>query len=211
MLTTKVKASEIANLTDARYFAALEVEWLCFNLEKGAEAYIEPENVMAIKEWVEGPKIVGTFGMQSVEYIQSAISTIGLDAIQLGHFAEMSQILRLRDATIIKEVFIGDQLDTSEIGKHVFMHSDYVNVFALKGTITWASIRENASQVAFLKKICTDYDVIIDFEFKAAEVNELLQAISPLGINVKGGEEEAVGVKSYDELDDLFENIIIEN
>ena len=211
MLTTKVKASEIANLTDARYFAALEVEWLCFNLEKGTESYIEPQNVMAIKEWVEGPKIVGTFGMHSVEYIQSAISTIGLDAIQLSHFAEMSQLLMLRDTTIIKEVFIGDQLDTEEIRKHIFMHSDYVNVFSLKGTVAWSSIKENSSQVAFLKKICTDYDIIIDFEFKAKEVNELLHAITPLGINVKGGEEEAVGVKSYDELDDLFENIIIEN
>ncbi len=211
MLITKVKASEIANLTDARYFAALEVEWLCFNLEKGAESYIEPQSVMAIKEWVEGPKIVGTFGMQSVEYVQQAITMIGLDAIQLGHFVPIGQIMMLRDTPIIKEIFIGDQLNTDEIGEHIFMHADYINAFSLKGSVTWASIKENSSQVAFLKKICTDYDIIVDFEFKASEINELLHAISPLGINVKGGEEEAVGVKSYDELDDLFENIIIEN
>jgi phosphoribosylanthranilate isomerase len=211
MLTTKVKASEIANLTDARYFAALEVEWLCFNLEQGAESYIEPQSVMAIKEWVEGPKIVGTFGMQSTEYIQQAISTIGLDAIQLGHFVPISQIMMLRDTPIIKEVFIGDQLNMDEIGEHIFMHSAYISAFSLRGSVTWASIKNNSLQVDFLKKICADYDIIIDFEFKAEEVNELLHTISPLGINVKGGEEEAVGVKSFEEMDDLFENIIIEN
>lgn len=211
MLITKVKASEIANLTDARYFAALEVEWLCFNLEKGTESYIEPQTVMAIKEWVEGPKIVGTFGLQSTEYIQQAVATIGLDAIQIGHFVPINQILMLRDTPIIKEVFVGDQLNTDEIGEHIFMHSAYIHAFSLKGSVTWSSIKENSFQVAFLKKMCTDYNIIIDFEFKAEEVLELLQAISPLGINVKGGEEEAVGVKSFDELDEIFEHIIIEN
>lgn len=210
MLTTKVKASEIANLTDARYFAALEVEWLCFNLEQGTETYIEPNTIIAIKEWIEGPKIVGTFGMQTTEYIQQAVSTIGLDAIQLGHFAQMNQILTLKDVPIIKEVFIGEQLNTDEIGEHIFMYSTYVSSFSLRGSVSWTSIKENPSQVAFLKKLCADYDIIIDFDFKANEVNELLHAISPLGINVKGGEEEAVGVKSFDELDELFENIIIE-
>ncbi len=65
MLKTLVKASNITNLTDARYFSALEVEWLGYHLEKGAETYIEPQNIIAIKEWVEGPKTVGEFGLQS--------------------------------------------------------------------------------------------------------------------------------------------------
>jgi phosphoribosylanthranilate isomerase len=209
MLITKVKASEITSLTDARYFAALEVEWLCFNLEMGTDAYIEPQSVMAIKEWVEGPKTVGTFGMQDTKYIQQAISTIGLDAVELGHFAPIEQILMLRDTPIIKEIFVGNELDTDEIQEHLFMQSDYVQAFTLRGTVSWSNIKKNLSQVAFLKKICRDYPIIIAFEFKADEVLELIDSIAPLGINVTGGEEEAVGIKSFDELDELFENIII--
>ena len=49
----------ITNLTDARYFSAWEVEWLGFNLSQGEENAISPLQVAAMREWVEGPKIVG--------------------------------------------------------------------------------------------------------------------------------------------------------
>ena len=74
----------------------------------------------------------------------------------------------------------------------------------------WHSIKENPSQIAFLKKICKTNDIIIGFDFKANEVEEILTTIMPTGIQVTGGEEEAIGVKSFDELDALFESIIIE-
>jgi len=50
MLKIKVKASQITNLTDARYFAAWEVEWLGFNFDEGSAHYIPPVEMKAIKE-----------------------------------------------------------------------------------------------------------------------------------------------------------------
>ena len=38
---------------------------------------------------------------------------------------------------------------------------------------------------------------------------EILEIPNLQGINVKGGEEEKVGVKSFDELDEIFEAIEI--
>lgn len=211
MLKTKVKASDITNLTDARYFAALEVAWLSFNLQAGTPSSIELGDFMAIKEWVEGPTIVGAFDFQETEYIQAAIQQLELKAIQLGHFAPIAQVMALQGTPILKEIMIENALNQDEIQEHLFMYKSYVDVFILKGSVAWKDIQNSRSEIAFLKKICSDYRIIIDFQFEAAEVEALLTAIEPEGISVKGGEEEAVGIKSFDELDDLFDNLVLED
>jgi len=53
MLKIKVIADNILNLTDARYFAALGVDYLAFNLDN-----INPQSIREIKEWVEGVKVL---------------------------------------------------------------------------------------------------------------------------------------------------------
>lgn len=210
MLKTLVKASQITNLTDARYFAALEVEWLGFHLDKGNETYIEPQTVVAIKEWVEGPKIVGEFGMQDVDFIKEAVEKMDLDVVQLGHFSPVSHAMMLPNTPIIKEFVLEERFDMDAVAEHLFMFSDYVETFILSGRLKWSSIKEHTISIEFLREICKKYQVIIAFDIEAEDVLGLLQNIRPYGIGVTGGEEEAVGVKSFDELDELFEKIEIE-
>ena len=62
MLKLKIKANDITNLTDARYFAAKEATWLTFNFVEKTPTYIEPMTARAIFEWVEGVEIVGSAG-----------------------------------------------------------------------------------------------------------------------------------------------------
>ena len=93
MLKTRIKASQVTNLTDSRYFAAREVEWLGFNLDAGTENFIHPQNIKAIKEWLEGPKIVGEFGMQDSNEIKAAIDFLGLDVIQVGMYADTGSLV----------------------------------------------------------------------------------------------------------------------
>ncbi|MBP6828235.1 MAG: N-(5'-phosphoribosyl)anthranilate isomerase, partial [Saprospiraceae bacterium] len=78
-----IKASRITNLTDARYFAAKEVDFLGFNLEEGTEDYLDPIYMKAIREWVEGPQIVGEFSAGSADVVREYASFFGLDAVQI--------------------------------------------------------------------------------------------------------------------------------
>ncbi len=91
MLTIRVKAGSITHLTDARYFAALGVEWLGINLD----ALHDPvQDYKEIVDWVEGPIIVpesaeyspvdwdGFVQMFQPKLIQSKIPT-AYDAIQI--------------------------------------------------------------------------------------------------------------------------------
>lgn len=207
MLSTRVHANHITNLTDARYFAALEVTALGFNLEQGTDTYMPPQQLIAIKEWVEGPQIIGQFGMQPVETIQEAVTTIGLDGVQLGHFAPVDHAMRLPDVTVIKEIVMEEVLDRTYLEQQLFTFGSYVDRFILTGRFQWKTLAGNPHDVAFMRQCCQDYRIVVAFDFDAAELPALLSGIEPYGIGVTGGEEEAVGVKSFDELDDLFEHI----
>jgi len=57
-----IKASNIANLTDARYFAAMLVDFLDFRLDLSHDDRLSPVEYHGIKAWVEGPTIVANVG-----------------------------------------------------------------------------------------------------------------------------------------------------
>jgi phosphoribosylanthranilate isomerase len=204
MLKTRIKASQITNLTDARYFAARDVEWLGFNLDPGTENFIHPQNIKAIKEWLEGPKIVGEFGMQDSNEINAAIDFLNLDAVQVGMFADTS-LLELKDATLIKEIVIENDTDYYDLRTTLESESSSVDIFLLnysKNNLSWNSI---TSKHSTLKDLCNRFKIILSIDFELDQLNELLQTVQIHGLSLKGGEEEKVGFKSYDELDDILD------
>ena len=82
-LKTKVKAEAINNLSDARYFAAMGVSWLGFSLDLSKKTNLEPETIREIIQWVQGPKIVGEFGLQPESHILEMAEQLELDYIQI--------------------------------------------------------------------------------------------------------------------------------
>ena len=102
MLKIKVKASDITNLTDARYFAAKEVEWLSFNFTEGVVGYIQPMKARAIFEWVEGVKIVGEFNNMTGDEINFYTEGWSLQTVQVGHFTPVDEVMKIKNVPIIK-------------------------------------------------------------------------------------------------------------
>lgn len=212
MLITKVKASAITNLTDARYFAAKEVEWLGFNLESDTENYIEPKVMKAIKEWVDGVKIVGEFNLPDLPTIQSAIDLLAIDQLQVGPFADHNTLKQASEkVAVIQEVIIETTSDPDFIRSIFDQNQSYVQHFILnfsKNRISWENIKQG-HPLAFdlLKEWNTEYNLLLDMDFNDENINEILESLKPTGICLKGGEEEKVGYKSFDELDDIFDEI----
>lgn len=213
MLKTQVKASSVTNLTDARYFAAWEVKWLGFNLDANAEDYIPPVNMKAIKEWVDGVEVVGEFGMQSAEEIQQAANLLEIKTIQVGMFADIALVKSLSDLSVIKEIVIESTMSDSELMDQIKDFAPYCEHFLLdfdKNGFSWGDLKnENIFSVDFIKNICQSYSILIGISCPPEELDSLLLELKPTGIHVKGGEEEQVGMKSFDELDEVFEAIEI--
>ena len=211
MLKTKLKASAVTNLTDARYFAAWEVEWLGFCLDPQAENYIPPRDMKAMKEWVDGVKIVGEFDLQSAEEIRSAIDLLELDAIQVGPFTEVDTLMDLQSSVpVIKElIFSRDtSIETIESSLEQFAaHTAYFLFNFDKNGLSLEHLSAAGATISYtwLKEICEQYPVLLSISIAPEQLESLLSDVRLEGLNVVGGEEEKVGYKSFDELDELFE------
>lgn len=203
----QIKAGAVTNLTDARYFAAREADWLGFCLDPADNDYVEPLQVKAIKEWVEGPMIVGEFGMQPVDEIQTLAAQIGLEAIQLGMFATPDQARALQQWTILKEWIIEDVSQLTSLDPELEAFAPFSAAMILnlsKNNIFWEQLSaENVLPV--LARYCQSYPIYLDMPLSPHTLSALLPALPLSGLQLKGGAEEKTGYKSFDELDAILD------
>ncbi|MEK7254591.1 MAG: N-(5'-phosphoribosyl)anthranilate isomerase [Bacteroidota bacterium] len=209
MLKVKIKASAVSNLSDARYFAARGAEWLGFRLETGVEGSLSLPAAKAIKDWVDGVKIVGEFDFSSPPAMLEAAETLGLDAVQVGMFATKNELASLNGIPVFKEVIVQPGASEEELASHLRQFSPACEFFLLdfvKAGFTWQDLKQNRPlPLRFLQETCQNYPVILSLDFAPGELDEMLETLKPAGLNLTGGDEEKVAFKSYDELDEIFD------
>lgn len=152
MLTRKVIATNVTNLTDARYFAARGIDFILLDLGS-----INIDTVAEIKEWIEGPQI-----LLLVDH--AALSTIDEAIIRIAPYA------------------------MSAASPDVLAEMQY-----LQGHITffsWSLTSIHLEGIAYVP-------------FESAKGLEDID--SSHGLILSGGDEDAVGVKDFDHLDELLE------
>ena len=213
MLKINIKASQITSLTDARYFAAKEVTWLSFNFVEKDASYIDPMVARAMFSWVEGPIIVGEFDYISAEEINFYGDNWGLKAIQVGFFTPLSIVREIKRIPVIKEFRIEEFTNPDFLRKELLAFLPYVEAFQLnfdKNGITWKDIKNPSSMLTVedLKNLCADFNIILSIDFEPFMLSEI-EELKPYGLNVKGSAEERVGVKSFDEIDEVFDALEI--
>lgn len=81
MSRPKIIATQISNLTDARYFAAQGVDFLLFD-----SSVINIEKMIEIREWIEGPAILLAVQPGHVERLDEYILRIGAIAIDTTNY-----------------------------------------------------------------------------------------------------------------------------
>lgn len=214
MLKTKVKASQVTNLTDGRYFAAWEVEWVGFNFELGTDTYVDIQKMKEIRNWLEGPKFVGEFGLTNAETIRETAIFLELDFVQINHFTEVEVIKAIADIPIIKEVLVLKDMDNSNIQDTIRTFNPYVQHFLLdftKNGISWEEIKnDECLDFNILKQICQEFSIILSVDLTTDNLTEVMETLNPYGLNLTGGEEEKVGYKSFDDIDEIIEALYIE-
>ncbi|MEL6717686.1 MAG: N-(5'-phosphoribosyl)anthranilate isomerase [Bacteroidota bacterium] len=207
MLKIDVQASAITNLTDARYFSAREAKYLCFDLSDGS---VTLQAVAAIKEWVDGVEIVGAFTAEQVDEIRTIAEDLSLDVIQLGAFHNIHDVDVLEEFKIAKQIIVEPNIDWHNLASELDDLALKVHHFLLdfhKSNIAWSDL--TIEQTSLLKSWCQQYPIILNISFLPSQLPELI-ALAPHAIDLKGGEEEKVGYKSFDELDDILDLLMIE-
>lgn len=198
-----VKASAVTNLTDARYFAAKEVAFLGFNLEEGTDGYLDPMFMKAIREWVEGPRIIGEFSTAPFSVVREAAAFFGLDAVQVR--VDQGDLSVLDGLDLILEIPVAPDFSPEHLENELRLGEPFAQHFLLDFTqhgLDWAFISKD---IDFWERICRGFPVLLAFDFSPENLPGILEALAPAGIALRGGAEEKVGVKSFDELDEVFE------
>lgn len=193
--STMIYASRIANLTDARYFAAWpSVQYLGFNLEAGTDNYLDPVYMQAMREWVEGPAIVGEFssGQTPAAVIREAATFYQLDAVLV---PDTTDLTALSGIPLIVETSIV-QPDLSDFLRKNRLKASF---FILNIPAEWSDYTEQ------MQAICTEFPVLVKMNTDPAGYAAIQQAWRPEGFVLSGGAEEKVGVKSFDEIDAVLE------
>jgi len=207
-LRCRVKAAAVANLTDARYFAALGVDYMGFALEPGAEGHISPMELAAFREWIEGPALVGEFGGMNTAQIVELTKELKLDVIQVGPFGKTQEVASATGLPILQEIVLGGDIGPQEAQPILDANAATVTGFILNFTrnkLSWQMIQADPTWVGWLTETCADFSIMLDIPAPAALLEDILTTLEPVGVQVHGGEEEAVGFKSYDELDEWIE------
>ena len=212
-LRTRVKAAAIANLTDARYFAALGVDYLGFALEPGAVGHVSAEQVRGLREWIEGPALVGEFGHAATDDIAREAEALALDVVQVGPFGKTRDAAAATGLPVLHEIVLGADVGPAEAQRLIDGSARDTLAFVLdfsRNGLTWDALQREPAWMTWLTETCADYAVLLDVPAAPRQLADLLATLEPEGLQLTGGEEEAVGVKSFDELDEWMEVLRLE-
>jgi phosphoribosylanthranilate isomerase len=183
----KIIATDITNLTDARYFAAWGVDMMCYNIDPDNEGSLTIPQFKEITEWVEGPL--------------TGIKIAGLAIPETMSAEELD----------IKNVIISPFIDRTSLPSSIeniyricTLEEGWEDDDKLILTLSKAVDQLSEDEVSKIKSISAVKEVYLDGIFKANDLAHI-ESFNVAGIILKGGDEEKVGYKSFDELDEVLE------
>lgn len=203
-LKTKVYISGINNLSDARYCAGMGVEFMGFNLKPESPEYITPEKFREITGWISGVYMVGEFGNSTPEVIESIVTAIEIDYIEVSDPKSIAPLKNL-EIPLIFSIDIS-LYNPAQLGIILNTYKYSVDYFILHAS--------NAVDKEYWDKItefALEYPLILTFNFDPENINYVLDTTRIAGIALNGGLEIKSGYKDFDELSSILEVIEIDD
>jgi len=213
MLATKVLAYGITHLTDARYFAAWEVDYLAFPIGEGVAEGISWDYLNALREWVEGPTIIAELGQledgaTAAELLQQ--QKIGTALITSTAPAAAPEKLVAAGIEVISHVPVSGHQSSEDVAEAIANHpmAALVILDFEHGGITWNDlVGGHPFGLPELDALLKSHPCLLQISLDGNDPKVIKDAHPVSGFAVRGSSEEKVGYKSFDDLDDLFEGL----
>jgi phosphoribosylanthranilate isomerase len=212
-LQYKLKAGGITNLTDARFFNALEADWLGFNLDVLAENSISLKEAQAIKGWLFAPKVVLECGHHQDK----------MELIFLGNDLEVEAVQVDCDHPILKEEHflfpIMLTVDFVDLGHAKFKKAleSTTNIVVIiirveERNFDWEIFKKDISVFQkTINRLKSRFTVLIEMPFEKTWFLEALQLLEPHGIHLSMQKEDSPGLSKVDVYSELLELIEVED
>lgn len=194
----RLKLGNVTNLSDARYAAAVGIDYIGFCFDPSSEHYIAPIKAKEIIDWVTGSSIVAEFGNQSLEEIKDISELLNIDVVELNNTLLPDELPAL-GKPIIKKINLG-AFTTEQVKKEVAAYSPFCDAFHL-----YASSSDIQADLEALAPLFSAHNIIWGLPAETGEVMHIINLYKPFGIHVSGGVEEKTGIRDFDDLNDLVD------
>lgn len=203
-LSTFVKVSGITNLSDARYCAGMYVDLLGFSLEEESKKHITPTQYNEITGWVSGLEFVGEFLTYTSEMILSTLENY--PTVKWIEHDRIEPLVNLEG----KGFGLIYKMDLEEV-RHIELEvAEKLNESGIIFHITSIHEELNEEDKKAIKLISEHCRVILGVGITAENVKELSEELSVYGVSLTGGNEIKPGLKDFDELADILEELEVE-
>lgn len=181
MRRNQILVRNIKHLTDARYFAAMGVDWMSMELNNDPTSFMRWHT---FRDWVAGVKLAAEIDDADEMLLSKTIIDANPDGIVLAQLLDLEGI---SDAEL-------------------FFDTHYINLEKCP-TNSFSIIHFNEIDTDQILNL-NPSTIFIQHEWTVAELENLLRIGYEGGICFSGGEEDATGMRDYELMDDLFESLV---
>ncbi len=206
----KIKAVNITNLTDARYFAAQGVTYMHFDFRETSPAYISPIQAIAIIDWIEGINFIGQWETDDVALLNRFLTNTSIKAVQIEENFPVDDIASIAVETVFRKIFIDERTTLHTLQQRIEKYEGEKKVvqeiFATHDTFENLLLYNKKIIFEDFISLTEHFLISLDISFNANDLQQLIP-LNLYALCLHGGAEEQVGIKSYDVLDKIFEKI----
>ncbi len=201
MLQTKLLAFGITHLTDARYFAAWEADYLCFSLGEGG---LSLDYFLAIREWVEGPVCVVELGANAgAMFPAEQLNASGITHVLLP-FGVDDHAYRTVGLNVLTYIPVAGYLSVEDLRERIAEVPGLVLLDFTDGGIAYKDLAQDSPfSIGALRLAIGEREAYLRLDLDTTDA-ELFAGVFP-GLALRGSSEEKVGYKNFDDIDELLE------
>ncbi len=184
-LKLSVKIGDVTNLSDARYAAGMGVDYIGFNIDTNSNYFVNASTFKQIVNWVSGVNIIGEVGnnLPSEENFSP-------------YLTETINPLLVNNHTVFR--INGTSLPISQLEAIIKSNPAFFYVIE----ISPEQIKTDSNA---LTSLCLKYTVYLSSIFNETLLEQIVTAIKPKGIEIKGGHEDQPGFKDYEGIANVLE------
>lgn len=199
-LKTKVKVNRITNLTDARYCSGMYVDVLGFSLEEGTPHYISPSQFQEITGWISGADYAAEFTDSDAFIIERRLADYpGINWIES---SDLDTLIQLKD--LEKELIYRVTMEEIE---SIFPKIDVLNKQHITLHLTSTENKLSIDNEIIIKELASKVKLFLGFGINPENASLLAEIPGLAGLAMDGGDEIKPGLRDFDQLASILENL----
>ena len=192
-----VKVGSVNNLSDARYFSAMNVDLIGFKLDENNNDSINIESLKEIRNWISGVGIIGEFSNSNNDYINDIIKNFSFDYVQIDYPHNLEKI-EFEKKKIILNINKSNKINNKK--KIDDLLKNYSEIFLLN-----IDFEKEDPLTLYNKLFENNFKVLNGFNLSIPFIKVMIKKKLFYGISIKGNNEIRPGYKDYSSFSDILE------